>query len=319
MFKENLLDQTIYILRSAGFMVSNKCDIRPRSFDLVARKEKLLILIKVLFNIDGLNEETANEMKNLAYQLNSSILIIGSKTRNQDLEDDVVYFRYNVVSINISTLQNYFIENVSPLVSAYPGGLYISIDGSILKNVRKNYNMSLGTLASIIGVSRRTISKYENEGMYASIDIVLELEEKLNIELAKPINILKMYNSTNYNNKYTPKNNKYINYSVELMLNKISLLGFDVKKAKLAPFNAISKDKNSIILTGASKLTKTALKRAELMSNISEIINTESIYLVYEKSKIKSLNKTVFIEKKDLEKINDSEDLLNLIENRKEN
>ena len=51
--------------------------------------------------------------------------------------------------------------------------------------------MSLGTLATMVGVSRRTISKYEEEGMDASIDVVLQLEDIFGVELARPINILK--------------------------------------------------------------------------------------------------------------------------------
>lgn len=315
MSKDSLIDQTIEILVSAGFLVSEKCNIKPRSFDIIARKNNDLVLLKVLFNIDGLKEETANEMKNLASYLNSSILVIGSKTRNQELEDNVVYTRYNIISINLKTLYDYFIEKIPALISASPGGLYVSIDGLLLRKSRTSVNMSLGSLASIIGVTRRTISKYEEEGMNASIDIVLALEETFDVELIKPINLLKIYtfNDINFNNI----KKKSMNLNNDLMLKYIASIGFDVKKANLAPFNAISKDKNSIILTGASSLTKSTIKRAELMSSISEITNTESIYLISGYSKIKSINKTVFIEKKDLEKINGPEELLEFIEERK--
>ncbi len=324
MLKSSLIDQTIKILKNAGFLVSEKCNIRPRSFDLIARKNDTLILLKVLFNIDGLNEETANEMKILASCLNSSILIIGSKTRDQKLEDNVVYMRYNITSINIKTLYDYFIEEIPALISASPGGLYVSIDGLLLKKSRIDINMSIGSLANIIGVTRRTISKYEEEGMNASIDIVLALEEALNVDLIKPINLLKIYSieNENINRSFIHKKNilnESIDFIGDLMLKYISSIGFDVKVAKLAPFKAISKDKKSIILTGVSDLNKTTIKRAFLMSNISEIADTESIYLINKENKIKSINKTVFINKKDLEKINGPDELLEFIEKRKKN
>jgi putative transcriptional regulator len=53
--------------------------------------------------------------------------------------------------------------------------------------------MSLGTLATELGVSRRTISKYEEGGMDASIDVVLHLEELLDVALAKSIDILQAF------------------------------------------------------------------------------------------------------------------------------
>ena len=57
MTKEVLIHQIIDVLSHAGFVVSERCNIRPRSFDIAARKDKTLLLCKVLFNIDGLNEE----------------------------------------------------------------------------------------------------------------------------------------------------------------------------------------------------------------------------------------------------------------------
>ena len=190
MSRDLLADQTIEVLKHAGFMVSDKCDIRPRSFDIAARRGETLLLCKILLNLDGLTEETANEMRYLSEILGGTPLVIGEKTRDQPLEDNVIYMRYKITAINIQTFYDYFIEGIPPMVSASPGGLYVPINGAALKDARIENNMSLGSLAGIIGVSRRTISKYEEEGMHASIDTVLMLEDLLQIELAQPIDIL---------------------------------------------------------------------------------------------------------------------------------
>ena len=165
MTKDILINEIIDVLQQAGFMVSKRCNIRPRSFDLAARKGDVLIFCKVLYNIDGLNEETAREMKSLARYLGGTAVLIGAKTRDQMLEDSVVYMRYDIPAVNVQTLYDYFVEDVPPLVSAAPGGLYVSIDGDVLKEARKRTAMSLGALATELGVSRRTISKYEEGGM----------------------------------------------------------------------------------------------------------------------------------------------------------
>jgi Glycine/serine hydroxymethyltransferase len=158
MTKEVLIHQIIDVLARAGFALSDRCNIRPRSFDVAARKDETLLLCKVLFNIDGLNEETAREMKYLAEYLGGSAIVVGAKTRDQMLEDSVVYMRYDILALNVQTLYDYFIENVPPLVSAAPGGLYVSIEGDILKKARTGQSMSLGTLASMHVIAGKAVA-----------------------------------------------------------------------------------------------------------------------------------------------------------------
>jgi putative transcriptional regulator len=322
MTKEVLIHQIIDVLARAGFEISDRCNIRPRSFDVAARKGDTLLLCKVLFNIDGLNEETAREMKYLAEYLGGSAIVVGAKTRDQMLEDSVVYMRYDILALSVQTLHDYFIENIPPLVSAAPGGLYVSIEGGILKQARTDQAMSLGTLAALVGVSRRTISKYEEEGMDASIDVVLQLEDIFGVELARPINILKSCGSRKPRKKAEPDTEEQTKSSrllpEDLILNAISMLGYDVLPTSQAPFKAISRDKSSVILTGVSEFNTTVIKRAHLMSSISCVTETQSVFIINGSSKIKAVENTVLIEKKELDKISDSQELLDFIEERKE-
>ena len=322
MTKEVLIHQIIDVLARAGFALSDRCNIRPRSFDVAARKGETLLLCKVLFNIDGLNEETAREMKYLAEYLGGSAIVLGAKTRDQMLEDSVVYMRYDILALSVQTLHDYFIENIPPLVSAAPGGLYVSIEGDLLKKSRTDQSMSLGTLATMVGVSRRTISKYEEEGMDASIDVVLQLEDIFGVELARPINILKSCVSRKPRKKTESETENQTRPSTllpeDLILNTISMLGYDVLPTTQAPFKAISRDKSSVILTGVSEFNTTVIKRAHLMSSISCVTETQSVFIINGHSKIKSVENTVLIEKKELDKISDSQELLDFIEERKE-
>jgi putative transcriptional regulator len=322
MTKEVLIHQIVDVLTRAGFALSDRCNIRPRSFDVAARKGETLLLCKVLFNIDGLNEETAREMKYLAEYLGGSAIVVGAKTRDQMLEDSVVYMRYDILALNVQTLHDYFVENIPPLVSAAPGGLYVSIEGDILKKARTNQSMSLGTLATMVGVSRRTISKYEEEGMDASIDVVIQLEDIFGVELARPINILKSCGSRKPRKKAESETEDKATSCAplpeDLILNTISMLGYDVLPTAQAPFKAISRDKSSVILTGVSEFNTTVIKRAHLMSSISCVTETQSVFIINGRSKVKSVENTVMIEKNELDKISDSQELLNFIEERKE-
>ena len=102
MTKEILINQAISILGKSGHTVSQRCNIRPRSFDIAAGNGDVLLLIKVLSNVDGLKEDTAQEMLQLSEYLDGSPLVIGEKTRDHPLESGVVYYRYGIPSINMA-------------------------------------------------------------------------------------------------------------------------------------------------------------------------------------------------------------------------
>jgi putative transcriptional regulator len=319
MTKDILIHQIVDVLKRANFVVSKRCNIRPRSFDITARKDDILIFCKALYNIDGLNEETAQEMKSLAKYLNGSALIVGAKTRNQMLEDGVVYIRYGIPALNVQTLYDYFVESVPPLVSAAPGGLYVSIDGDVLREARMSVSMSIGTIASQLGVSRRTISKYEEGGMDASIDIALQLEELFDVALAKSIDVLEFFDNKLQEDE---ENNEYETKPPEdNILNLISTLGYDVLSTNQAPFRGVSKKDTDVILTGISKYCNSMIKRAELMSSISNVTGSQSVFIIKDQCNLKSesFDSTVFIKRDELNKLLDPEDLLQLIEERMKN
>lgn len=314
MNKELLINRVVSILSRAGFIISDRCDIRPRSFDLAARRDDLLLLIKVLFNIDGLNEETANEMLFLSKHLNGNPIVIGEKSRDHSLEAGVAYLRYGVPAVDINTLDDYFTENIPPLVYAEHGGLYVNIDGKFLKEERIRKNISLGSLATSLGVSRRTISKYEEGEMAASVDVALKLEDRLDRGFAVAVNLFEKRDS------HTPKHEHVEKGSLKI-LSQLTDMGFDVLPTSQAPFDAVSipadrRDENGTILTGVGEFTSTMVKKAHLMSSISEVALTQSLLIVRGGSKIRNIERTVVVEDTELKKYSDKDDLINLMQER---
>lgn len=316
MNKELLIFRVISILSKAGFIISARCDIRPRSFDIAARQEDLLLLIKVLYNVDGLNEETANEMLYLSKHLNGHPVIIGEKTRDHSLESGVVYFRYGVPAIDIDTLYDYFIEGTPPLIYAAHGGLYVNIDGKTLKDERTLKNTSLGALAALLGVSRRTISKYEEGEMAASVDVAIKLEEIMDRGFATSVNL---FENVRVNEPLKHESN--VNESADILA-KLEEMGFDVLPTWHAPFDAVSlssghKNENTKILTGIGEFSSNMVKKAHLMSSISEVTLTQSLLIVNGVSKAHNIEKTILVEKKELKNFDDTDDFINLLEERR--
>ncbi len=77
MYQDLHMAKVLDILEYAGFTTSERCDVRPRNFDFVARRRQLLLIFKVLTNIDGISACTANEMRCLAEHLFGFPIIIG--------------------------------------------------------------------------------------------------------------------------------------------------------------------------------------------------------------------------------------------------
>ncbi|MCX9083916.1 MAG: transcriptional regulator [Candidatus Methanoperedens sp.] len=319
MNKDSLIDSAFIILGRAGFVVSVHCDIRPRSFDIAARRDETLLLIKVISNIDGLNEQTTLEMQLLSKQLRGLPIVIGEKTRDHALETGVVYFRYGVPAFDINTMKDYFIDDLPPLIYAEHGGLYVNLEGQILKEERIRKNISLGALASMLGVSRRTISKYEEGEMAASVDVAMKLEELMDRGFTVSVNLFDKLHSDKpqkQNTTYEQSNEHSNVFSI------LKDMGFNVMPISHAPFDAVSqsnsgKDEGATILTGVAEYSRTIVKKAHLMSSISEVTHTQSLLILHGANKTKNIEGTVVIDDRELEKFNDKDEFIELLQERR--
>ncbi len=102
--RSKMLQEIDNLLTSEGYKTSN---IYNGSFDLVARKNLLILLLKTFLNIDSINEANAHEMKQLANIFLASPIIIGEKSRNGILEEGVMYERYDIPAISFRNLKKY--------------------------------------------------------------------------------------------------------------------------------------------------------------------------------------------------------------------
>ncbi len=302
MDKELLAERVEEVLRQAGFSTSDRCYLRPRSFDLAARKGNQFLFLKILSNIDGLNEQTALEVRRLAKHLLGSPILVGEKTRDQYLERGAVYFRYGIPTLSLFTLADCLLDEALPLVYAAHGGLYVRIDGTRMRQLRLARGISLGALASELGVSRRTISKYEVEDMDTSVDVALKLEEIFEQELIQPVD--PFHHETVEEDKGPV---------TDTILRLLLEIGFDVVPTGQAPFNAITRLGDLVVLTGVSKFSQSMLKKARLMSSLSAVARTKSVVIVDGETKLECIEETVLIEKRELETIDQTRDFEDLV------
>ncbi|MFC6724395.1 transcriptional regulator [Halobium palmae] len=316
MSRSALVGNVTAMLEDAGFMVSERATVRPKSFDLAARRGEDLLLLKVLGNVDAFDGVTGAEMRRLGSYLSATPIVIGLRTRDEDLKPGVVYFRHGVPALNPDTAMDLFVEEVPPLIYAAPGGLYVNIDGDLLSSERENRDWSLGRLASELGVSRRTVSKYE-DGMNASIEVAIQLEELFDRPFSSPVEVLDGAEEVREADP-TPDDPE-ADPDDEHVVAVLTRAGFTVHPTARAPFKTVSEDDDGRelnVLTGHSAFTRSAEKRARIMSSIGNVTRTRSVYFTEEPSKRDSVEGTALVACEELVAIDDPDVIRDLIRER---
>ncbi len=306
-----LIASIIKILDKAGYVVTDLAETKPRCFDIVARKGDTVLFLKILYNVDSFKSEMAKEMKIISKVLNASPVVVGERYKTDYLERGVVYTRYGIPVINTATFYDMIVENEMPLIYSAPGGYYVKLDSEKLRKARESLGMSAGELASLLGVSRRTIAMYE-EGLDTNVENAIKLEEILGESLVKEIDVLNFVENEEIEE---PKDIEYGEKESEI-IDRLRYIGVDLIPVKHAPFDVISKPEERPILTGLKQVREIE-KRISLMGRISRIISTMAAYIVERKVKIDNED-VVIVMKEELSCVSKPKDFYNLIEEKKD-
>jgi putative transcriptional regulator len=306
MSQDRQLQMVISVMITAGFEVSERFSIRPRSFDLIARNNGTLLVIKVVAHIDSVNEDAAFDLEVIARHLGGVPLIVGERAREAELERGAVYVRYGIYAISPATLYDYFVEKIPPLVYASPGGLYVNINGDALRELRENRNLSLGDLGKVLGVSRRTISKYES-GMGTTLEVAIRIEEYFDTGVVEHIDLMQHEERPpELSHEWHDKKEKSV--PIEFL----EQIGMHLHTLHGAPFQALLTFDKHTILTGYGPAQK-VVKRAALIGNLSQVAKKHAMCIITDYHKQKKIGKTLVIGEERLHRIEDGFELLNMI------
>jgi len=303
MTQDRLLQMVISVMITGGYLVSERFSMRPRSFDLIASNGKMTLAIKVVSHIDSVSEETASDLELVARHLKGSAIIIGERARDAELERGAVYLRYGIYAISVSTLYDYVVEGIPPLIYASPGGLYVAINGDALREQREKRSMSLGDLGHLLGVSRRTISKYES-GMGTTLEVAQKIEELFDSGLVQSIDLLRPHSESK----------ERVEQPDEVApMSFLEQIGMTLHTLHRAPFQALITFHDHTILTGYGTADR-VVKRAALIGNISQVTGTRAMCVLTDYYKQKKIGKTLVIGEERLHHIADGEELIDMID-----
>jgi len=306
MSQDRQLQLVTSVMLTAGFEVSERFTIRPRSFDLIARNHGTLLVIRVVSHIDSVSEEVAFDLEVISRHLGGVPLIVGERARDAELERGAVYVRYGIYAISPSTLYDYFVEKIPPLVYASPGGLYVNINGDTLKELREKRNMSLGDMGHVLGVSRRTISKYES-GMGTTLDVAIRIEEFFDTGVVESIDLV----SHEPPKAMEPEPDQNVP-GVHSPMEFLEQIGLRLHTLHGAPFQALLTFDRHTILTGYGTAQK-VVKRAALIGNLSQIAKKHAMCVITDYYKQKKIGSTLVIGEERLHRIRDGFELLDLL------
>ncbi|MDH5483261.1 MAG: helix-turn-helix domain-containing protein [Candidatus Bathyarchaeota archaeon] len=303
------IEATEALLREAGFAVSQICCSRPSCFDFAARKSKTLILVKLELDIDNLSPGNSTELKVISECFSATSILVSEKAREKPLEDDTVYSRYNVSAMTSKTFENIMLRKKYPLVQAGPGGYYVEIDSQAIKRRRQKLGLSVGEMAEMVGISRRTLYGYEHGMAKASVAVAYNLAWTLGIPVAESINILGK--SKGHRTCFLTKAKRV--FAKYKLLQRISgkFDRYNVKTMKKAPFDfviAVPEEKMKIIGGVANENERELNRRVDEILSVSKIVQAHPILITEEK---KLVDKDITcINKEELSKIKTPEDLI---------
>jgi predicted transcriptional regulator len=277
-------------LKEAGFQVSQICCSRPSCFDFAARKDDKTVLVKVNSDVDTFSAQSARELKVIAGRVSAASLVISQQTHGKPLEDDTVYSRNGVFVITEKTIKNIALQTANPLIYAGPGGYSVEIDDKLVEKRRKELGLSVGTLAAMIGVSRRTLYGYERGMTKASVKSAYKLAETLGVPVAKPINVLERTRKQRQCLLIKAKHASASKVLLQKVLRKFAFC--DISLVYKAPFDFVMnvpKGKYVVVGSVAVNSERNLDNRIEEVLSVCHVIRARPV-LIMEKPKVSSKN-----------------------------
>jgi putative transcriptional regulator len=164
----------------------------------------------------------------------------------------------------------------------------VEIDGKLIEKRRAELGLSIGQLAGMIGVSRRTLYSYERGSAKASVTPAYRIEETLGVAVAKPINVFERTKKQRQCLLMKTKHAVAARAVLCKVLKKFALC--DISPVHKAPFDFIINDlesKNVIIGCVATNDEMNLKNRTDETESFCKVTETHPV-LITEKEKSNS-------------------------------
>jgi putative transcriptional regulator len=263
-------------------------------FDVAAKKDSLLLL-KILLNIDSFQREQAKNLKIVSNNLDAYPFLIGIQTNREKLQYGIVYERFETPTVSLRTFEDFIVNSIFPTIYRDRGGLYVEIDSTILREVRKKKGLSQRELAESVGINKKVIFEHEKKQLRMLLEIAGNLEKVLNKRIIKPIDVFKKYEEHGF-----PED--HLESGVKKNLEK---LGFKTDFVKQAPLDVFAREKTTV-LSDIEMNRRKIIRHAAILKDFVNLVKKPAI-IITENTRNEELLGIPIIERKKLEDINKKE------------
>ena len=272
--KDKLIDKLGVFLLKEGFTVKS---LTRTCFDILARKQDKILLIKALEDANSITREYVNEMGKVASYIGAVPVIISEKAGDK-LDDNVLYTRFDMYALNFNTFVN-SIKNKFPFVKRTQAGFTVSIAGNKLREKREQMGYSSNYLSKMVGVTSRMINKYEKGNSMVTITKAMKIYKIFGEKVFNEVDIFasKTEIESEYNSDFS---------------RKYGALGFKAADTSKTPFDVIAKKDNEIILTGIGDKTN------KDFASLSKLLDADNLVIFRKKrpKNVPAVTKKEFLE-----------------------
>ena len=301
MEKEQIVSEVVDTLQEADFEVSRVIPYGSYCFDIAARK-KLLLMLKVLVNVDSIYPAQAEQLKRLCHLISAFPILVGDRTRTEKIGDDVVHERYDLPAVNIETLRMLVQTSSMPLIFGTKGGYYVRIDGDALRREREKRGLSLKQVAEKIGVSRESVYNYEHGGN-ATVETAMALVDELGADLVRPVEVLK-HVTMNVPPERTPGDTL-----LGAVISELKRIGFGVYSTPRTPFDAMAKQSSDEILTAVFERYARLRQNVRVISSLSRVVDINTFMVSEDETRSEKLDGVPVFRREDLSTLENRRDL----------
>lgn len=262
--KSFLVGKVVNSLQKGGFEVLQT----DGNFDIVAKRDSKILLIKVLMNIDALKEDQAMSLRAVAYFMTCQPVVISTKNNRETLDDDVVYARFELPVMTPKLLEAVTIQEDVSAIESSKGRHTVEVNTDSLRNKRKELGFTLETLAEKIGVSKKAIYEIENSRVNPTMNTVEKLERVLSVRIQKPYRI-----------KEAPITYlKPRDEDQEKVSRELTRMGIDNTSVYSSQFENVGKEKFSIMTSLSNNIEK--IKRQALtLRKLSNVFSSKAMFI----------------------------------------
>ncbi len=260
-----------------------------RSIDLAVQLDNgKFLLIKVAHDLEEVSKGEIEELLGLSLRLNIPSIIISEKNKGILMIDGIVYEKNGAKAVKLETLIS-ALENNDVYIFQDKESFKVKIDPEKLKEKRLERNMSLGEVASLLHVSRRSIYEYERGTIEPSAELGEKLVDIFGDEILKPIDIFSGENLENIQIEDQPVDV----VEERIISNQLKELGFITYHAKRTVLDIGAKNNKGnrlLIIVRHGKEGASALSaKAQNLEKLSDTTNSKSYVVSSDKNLIKEL------------------------------